>query len=69
MFSIGLDGTVSVVAQGTCDYDCIAPLSDGRVITMHHSMIAPNEIYSVKDGEVTQLTEVNKELLDQVTMP
>lgn len=69
MFSIRLDGTVSVVAQGTCDYDCIAPLSDGRVITMHHSMIAPNEIYSVKDGEVTQLTEVNKELLDQVTMP
>ncbi|QCD35096.1 S9 family peptidase [Muribaculum gordoncarteri] len=69
MFSIGLDGTVSVVAQGTCDYDCIAPLSDGRVITMHHSMIAPNEIYSVKDGEVTQLTEVNKELLNQVTMP
>ncbi|WP_302996407.1 S9 family peptidase, partial [uncultured Muribaculum sp.] len=69
MFSIGLDGTVSVVAQGTCDYDCIAPLSDGRVITMHHSMIAPNEIYLVKDGEVTQLTEVNKELLDQVTMP
>ena len=69
MFSIGLDGTVSVVAQGACDYDCIAPLSDGRVITMHHSMIAPNEIYSVKDGEVTQLTEVNKELLDQVTMP
>ena len=69
MFSIGLDGTVSVVAQGTCDYDCITPLSDGRVITMHHSMIAPNEIYSVKDGEVTQLTEVNKELLDQVTMP
>ena len=69
MFNIGLDRTISVVAQGEFDYESISPLADGRVITMHHSMVAPNEIYSVKDGDVEQLSFVNKELLDRVTMP
>ncbi|MCM1504374.1 MAG: S9 family peptidase [Muribaculum sp.] len=69
VFSILLDGTISVVAQGEFDYDGLCPVSDTELITMHHSMVAPNEIYSVKNGEVSQLSFINKELLDKVTMP
>ncbi len=32
-------------------------------------MIAPNEIFSVKNGDITQLTNVNTELLAAVDMP
>ncbi len=60
---------VKTVADGTVDYAALAPVDEETLITMHHSMIAPNEIYSVKNGEVAQLSFVNKDLLDQVTMP
>ncbi|MDE6265120.1 MAG: S9 family peptidase, partial [Paramuribaculum sp.] len=69
MFNVALDHTVSVVAQGECDYQSICPLADGTVLTLRHSMIAPNEIYSVKDGVATQITEVNTALLAAVDMP
>ena len=60
---------VKTVADGICDYAALAPVDTETLITMHHSMIAPNEIYSVKAGEVAQLTNVNTELLAQVDMP
>ncbi len=69
MFNIAFDRTVSVVAQGECDYQSICPLADGTVLTLRHSMIEPNEIYSVKDGKATQITEVNTALLNAVDMP
>lgn len=69
MFNVALDHTVSVVAQGECDYQSICPLADGTVLTLRHSMIEPNEIYSVKDGKATQITEVNTALLAAVDMP
>ncbi len=69
MFSIGLDGTVSVVAQGECDYDALCPLADGKVVTMKHSMLYPNDICLVDNGNVTQLTDVNKDIFAQLDMP
>lgn len=70
IFSMGLDGTVSVIAQGECDYDGVSPLADGSVITMNHSMLRPNEIFRVeKGGEVKQLSNVNTELLASLKMP
>ena len=60
---------VTTVADGQYDYAAIAPVDDRTVITMRHSMVEPNEIFAVTDGKVSKLTEVNSELLAQVTMP
>lgn len=60
---------IKTVADGICDYAALAPVDAETLVTMHHSMIAPNEIYSVKAGKVNQLTNINTELLAQVDMP
>ena len=60
---------IKTIATGICDYAALAPVDNETLVTMHHSMVAPNEIYSVKAGKVTQLTNVNTELLAQVDMP
>lgn len=61
---------VTTVATGLCDFAALAPVDETTLITMHHSMIAPNEIYSVNaNGDVKQLSFVNKELLSQIDMP
>ncbi len=69
VFNITLDRTVSVVGDGQCDYQSLCPLADGTVLSMRHSMIAPNEIVSVNKGEVKQITSVNTELLAELDMP
>ena len=71
IFKIEIEGhAVTVVAEGICDYAALCPLSDGRVVTMAHSLTAPNDIYIVeKDGLVKQLTDVNADVLGQVDMP
>lgn len=60
---------VTTVADGICDYASLAPVDEQRLITMHHSMTAPNEIYSVAAGKVDTLTAVNAPILSQVKMP
>ncbi|MDE5554572.1 MAG: peptidase S9, partial [Muribaculaceae bacterium] len=69
MFNIALDRTISVVAQGECDYESLNTLADGSVVTMAHSMLRPNEIYKVTDGNTAALTDVNGEIFSQLTMP
>ena len=57
---------VDTVASGQYDYAAVVPF-EGGVITMRHSYMSPNEIFSVaNDGTVAQLTHVNDELLAQV---
>ncbi len=60
---------IKTVANGVCDYQSLVPVDESTLITMNHSMLAPNEIFSVKNGDVKQLTFVNKEIFDQLTMP
>lgn len=69
MFNIALDRTVSVIAQGEFDYQSLAPLADGTVISMRHSMLMPNEIVSAKKGVTRQISNVNTELLSKLNMP
>lgn len=71
IFNIDLKKKVRVIADGTCDYATLSPVDKKTLVTMRHSMLAPNEIFSVnvKDGKLTQLTEVNTELLASVKMP
>lgn len=67
IFSINVEThKVDTVASGQYDYASIAPVAGG-VITMRHSYLSPNEIFSVsKDGEISQLTHVNDDLLAQL---
>lgn len=69
VFSMALDGTISVVAQGEFDYDGLCPMSDNAVVTMRHSMLRPNEIFLAENLETKPLTAVNDDIFAQLTMP
>ncbi len=71
IFNITLDSKlVTTVAEGLCDYESIVPLTDGSVLSLAHSMIAPNDLYRIApDGTSTRLTEINADVLSQVDMP
>ncbi|MCM1310779.1 MAG: S9 family peptidase [Bacteroides sp.] len=69
VFSILLDGTISVVAQGEYDYDGLCPLSDSAVVTMRHSMLRPNELFLAENLDVKPLSKVNDDIFAQLTMP
>ncbi len=55
--------------QDICDYAALAPVDGKTLITMRHSFLYPNEIFSVTDNVATALTEVNKEILGQIDTP
>ncbi len=60
---------VNEIANGVCDYAGLNIADDGTVFTRRHAMTYPNEICSVVNGEVKQLTNVNTELLGSLKMP
>ena len=61
---------IDTVATGVCDYSTVVPVADNAVISLRHSMSAPNEICLVRSDnrEVKQLTNVNTELLGQLKL-
>lgn len=59
---------VDTIANEVADFASVYPVSDDQVISLRHSMRTPNEIVSVKKGEVKQLTNVNTELLGQLKL-
>ncbi len=54
---------------GLFDYAALCPVNDNTLVTMRHSMLQPNELCVVENGKVRQLTEVNKDIFGQLTMP
>lgn len=61
------DAKIDVIADGQYDYVGVQPLGNtGKVACMRHSMLEPNDIYVAEPGNVTQLTEVNKDILSQL---
>lgn len=67
-----LSGAIQAVTdeQTIADYAALAPTPDGRVVTLRHSMLYPNEMYCVGIGrEPKQLTNVNSAILDPLTKP
>lgn len=68
---------VTTIADGVCDYTTLAPLSNTELITMQHSMLRPNELYSVSTRgkgkkavtEVKRLTGINDDIFNQLTLP
>ncbi len=69
IFTVDMQGTVEQIAGGECDYDALAPVADGSLITMRHSMTYPNEVYRVAGGNVAQISKVNDDILSQIKMP
>jgi len=71
VFSINREShQVSVVDEGDYDYTSLAVASDDTVLTMRHSMLRPNEIYSVSTAAgAKRLTEVNDCIFEQLKMP
>lgn len=59
---------IDTVATGMCDFADVVPVADNAAVVLRHSMRYPNEICVVANGEVKQLTEVNKDLLSQLKL-
>ena len=69
VFSITLDGQVTEVAGGECDYASLQPAADGALYTMRHSMLYPNELFAVHGGSVDKISAVNDDIFAQLKMP
>ena len=70
VFTISTDShEVREISNCVCDYAGLNIAGDGTVFTRRHAMTYPNEICSVVNGEVKQLTNVNTELLGSLKMP
>ena len=68
IFSINVETQeIADVAKGQYDYAALQPVNDSTLITLRHSMLEPNEVYSVAAGEIKQLTSVNADLLSQLS--
>ena len=61
--------TVKEVAGGVVDYAEIVPIDDKTLIATNHSMLYPNEIFSIKNGKATKISAVNDDIFAQLTMP
>lgn len=60
---------INQITKGDFDYESFEIGSD-KLIALRHSMSQPNEIYSVNltDGEATEISFENKDILQQLTM-
>jgi len=60
---------IKQITRGAHDYESFSIVED-KLIALRHSLSKPNEIYSVNisDGEATELSFENKDILDQLTM-
>ena len=68
IFSIDVKShQVTTVADHECDYATIAPVDEHRVVALRHAITYPNEIFMVEAGSATQLSNVNTELLSQLS--
>jgi dipeptidyl aminopeptidase/acylaminoacyl peptidase len=69
LYSVNLDSEeVKQITSGMYDYDAPQLFGD-KLIAKRHSISMGDEIYAVNaDGTTTQLTEVNKNIYDQVEM-
>jgi len=75
VFEIDLKShTVTALTDDVVDYTSLSPVNEKTVVTMNHSMLRPNEVFSVAKGKknktaVKQLTDVNGAIFAQLTMP
>lgn len=58
---------IETIAAQMCDYASLAPVDDKKIIALRHSLTYPDEIFLVDKDSDTQLTNVNTELLSQLS--
>ena len=69
VFTIDVNtAAIKPIAEGICDYTGVCAINATSAIALRHSMKAPNEIVSINNGNVTDLTAVNKDLLAQLNL-
>lgn len=74
VFRINVENSaIEQLTTQQADYTSLQPLGKGRVVTMNHSMLRPNELMLVtagkKNSEETLLTHVNDYIFAQLDMP
>lgn len=74
VFGIDMKGTVRQLTDEQADFTSLAAAGKDRIVTMKHSMLAPNEVQVItlkgkKAPEVKALTDVNGAMLATCAMP
>lgn len=57
---------VNQIAGGQWDYQSLQLTRDGKVYGMRHSMLQPNDIIAIADGDAKYLTNVNEDILSKL---
>ena len=75
LYSTNLQGNVKPIITEWADFGLLKMLNDKQILAEQHSFTSPADLYVVTPGEgdngakKTQITEVNKEILDQLAKP
>ena len=75
LYRTNLDGKVNPVCIEWADFGSLQMLNDKTLLAEKHSFLAPADLYvvtpgdSIKDTKAVQITQVNKEILDQLGKP
>ena len=75
LYRTNLDGEVNPVCIEWADFGSLQMLNDKTLLAEKHSFLSPADLYvvtpgdSIKDTKAVQITQVNKEILDQLAKP
>jgi dipeptidyl aminopeptidase/acylaminoacyl peptidase len=75
LYRTNLEGEVNPLCVEWADFGSLQMLNDKSLVTEQHSFLAPADLYvvtpgdSIKDTKAVQITQVNKEVLDQLGKP
>ncbi len=75
LYSTNLQGNVKPIITEWADFGSLKMLNNKQILAEQHSFTSPADLYVVTPGEgdngakKTQITEVNKEILDQLAKP
>ena len=75
LYRTNLEGEVNPLCVEWADFGSLQMLNDKTLLAEQHSFLAPADLYvvtpgdSVKDTKTVQITQVNKEILDQLGKP
>jgi dipeptidyl aminopeptidase/acylaminoacyl peptidase len=57
---------IDTIASGVCDYANVKPMQNGKVLALRSSMLAPKEVVAIENGKITDITNINGDLLSQL---
>ncbi|MBO4549873.1 MAG: PD40 domain-containing protein, partial [Bacteroidaceae bacterium] len=75
LYKTNLKGEVKQLSEDWVDFGSLQMLGETELVAERHSFTAPADLYvvtpgeSVSDTQITQITEVNKSILDQLAKP